>query len=300
MFYSAFSRWRANEPASRGRLALDAARRALLNRLEGGEESDTPASLLGRAPSYEALRARDPLVAVVGAGGLGCPAALGLAVAGVRRIRIIDDDRVELSNLPRQILHRDDDLGHPKATSAAESLETLRGDLDLDPVVERLGTGNYERLLGDADLILDASDNFPTKFLVNAAAQLLGIPAVIAGVIKYEGQCITVQPREHESACYRCLFPAAPAPGALPTCSTVGVLGPAAGVVALQQVGLGLSLIGEEASGGGLWLYEGRGGNWLSLQGGRNPDCLACGSERDDPSLRGATERSGTICATPR
>lgn len=274
----------------------EAARKALLEFLPGATSGTVDPG--PPTPGTRRIDTEDsgPLVVVVGAGGLGCPALLGLLWSGVRRIRIVDDDVVELSNLPRQILHGDDDLGRPKAVSAADFLEHLDHDLDLDARVERLGGGNYERLLGDADLILDGSDNFPTKFRVNAAARLLGIPAVIGGVIRYEGQCLAVASTPDRPPCYRCFFPRAPRPGALPTCSTAGVLGPVAGAVGLHQVSLGLALLRGDPVAGRLWLYSGEKGAWTSLTGRTQVDCIACGLEADDPALRDAAEGTGPAC----
>ena len=226
---------------------------------------------------------------VVGAGGLGCPALLGLLWAGVRRFRVIDDDVVELSNLPRQILHGERDLGQPKAISATEALLSLGGtSVEVDPRTERLSPGNIERLFAGADLVIEASDNFPTKFRINAATRLLGIPAVIGGVIRFEGQTLALSGNSGQRACYRCFFPQSPAPGALPTCSSAGVLGPVAGAVGLHQAQLGMALLRKEAAEGRLDLYDGKSGLWTSLSGRTDPDCIACGPQPDEPALRGA------------
>jgi len=294
------------QEASRG---VEEARRTLLSLLPGAmtaAEGSNPGEGESSGPSTLTSNLRDPLVVVVGAGGLGCPALLGLVWAGVRRLRIIDDDVVEISNLPRQILHGDSDLGKPKAISAAEELERVVAEikadrlghpasetppsLQLDPRVERLEPGNSERLFSDADLVIEGSDNFPTKFRINAATRKLGIPAVIGGVIRFEGQTFTLDAGRGGSACYRCFFRQSPAPGAIPTCSSAGVLGPVAGAVALRQVALGLELLRGESSAGALSLYDGKSGIWTTLKGSPNPDCLACGPEADDPALRGAAE----------
>jgi molybdopterin/thiamine biosynthesis adenylyltransferase len=243
----------------------------------------------------------DPRVAVVGAGGLGCPAAIGLGLAGVRRLRLIDDDVVDISNLPRQVLHGLDDLGRPKVESAAEALRARFDGMEVEAIRTRLVPGNAEALLGDVDLVIEGSDNFPTKFRVNAAAAVLGVPAVIAGVLRLDGQALAVDPAG-DGACYRCLFPEAPSPGAVPTCSSAGILGPVAGVLGLWQATLGLGTLaarrsGEASPAGHFWTFSARTGGWMSFIAQRQDDCPACGAEPDDPSLRGAAEGDGPMCA---
>lgn len=242
--------------------------------------------------------AGDPLVVVVGAGGLGCPAALGLGLAGIRRLRVIDDDLVETSNLPRQVLHREADIGRPKAISARDALLRRFPGIDVEARFERLDPGNAESLLRDADLVIEGSDNFPTKFRVNAAAAAHGVPAVVAGVLRYEGQAIAVDPRTR-GACYRCLFPRSPVPGVSPTCSSAGILGPVAGALGLWQAALGLGMLRARAEGrdgpsGRLWIFSAWTGRWTSFLADRHDGCPACGPDPDDPSLRGAAE--GETC----
>jgi len=280
------------EEAIRG---VEVARKTLLALLPGAEPMDDAPARSSSPEARGPTPLADPLVVVVGAGGLGCPALLGLVWAGVQRLRIIDDDVVELSNLPRQILHNDPDLRKPKAISASEELQSLHPalDLKLDPRVERLAPGNIERLLDGADLVIEASDNFPTKFRVNAATRLMGIPAIIGGVIRFEGQTFALPATSGVTPCYRCFFPQAPSPGTLPTCSSAGVLGPVAGAVALAQVQQGLALLGGSPPSGPLNLYDGKAGTWTSMSGRPGPSCVACGDTPDDPALRGAAEGRG-------
>ncbi len=250
-------------------------------------------------PSIEGFG--DPRVAVVGAGGLGCPALIGLALAGVRRLRLIDDDVVDISNLPRQVLHGTADVGRPKVESAAETLAARFDGLELEAVHDRLVPGNAEALLGDVDLVIEGSDNFPTKFRVNAAGRALGVPAVVSGVLRLDGQAIAVAP-DGEAACYRCLFPKSPRPGAVPTCSSAGILGPVAGVFGLLEAALGLGMLAARRAGrpgpeGHFWTFSARTGNWMRFVAQRQPDCPACGPEPDDPSMRGAAEGDGPMCA---
>ena len=285
-----------DKPLEEALRAVGQATTCLLDLLPAREPSgpfQLPEPLSGVAPS-------DVHVVIVGAGGLGCPAALGLGLGGVQRMTLLDDDLVELSNLPRQILHSEDDLGRPKVDSAVESLQRWFPDLQVEGKRVRLEAGNAEALLRGADLIVEGSDNFPTKFRVNAAAQLLGIPAVLAGVLRLEGQALAVAPGS-ATACYRCLFPTMPALGASPTCSSVGILGPVAGVLGLWQAELGLRLLqarheGEPSPAGTLWTYDGQAGSWMALGVPPAKECPACGAEPDDPSLRGEAEARGAVC----
>ena len=284
----------AADPLSEAVRGVEAARSTLLALLPGTATGDEPTALSPtesdpKSGLGDPSKTGDPLVVVVGAGGLGCPALLGLLWAGVRRFRVIDDDVVELSNLPRQILHGEQDLGRAKAISATEALLSLGGtSIEVDPRTERLSPGNIEKLFAGADLVIEASDNFPTKFRINAATRLLGIPAVIGGVIRFEGQTLALPAGSGKKACYRCFFPQSPAPGALPTCSSAGVLGPVAGAVGLHQAQLGMALLRGESVEGSLALYDGQSGLWTSLSGRPDPDCIACGPNPDEPALRGA------------
>ena len=152
----------------------------------------------------------------VGAGGLGSPAALYLAAAGVGRLGIVDDDAVDLSNLQRQILHDERSIGKPKVQSASQRLTNLNSDVSLEIYPERLESDNIMALFSRYDLILDGSDNFPTRFLVADAAWLLGKPLVAGAIHQFEGQLTVFDPTLH-SPCYRCLLPEPPPPGTVPT-----------------------------------------------------------------------------------
>ena len=152
----------------------------------------------------------------VGAGGLGSPAALYLAAAGIGRLGIVDDDAVDLSNLQRQILHDERSIGKPKVQSASQRLTNLNSDVSLEIYPERLESDNIMALFSRYDLILDGSDNFPTRFLVADAAWLLGKPLVAGAIHQFEGQLTVFDPTLH-SPCYRCLLPEPPPPGTVPT-----------------------------------------------------------------------------------
>ncbi|HEY6378366.1 MAG TPA: HesA/MoeB/ThiF family protein [Candidatus Dormibacteraeota bacterium] len=185
-------------------------------------------------------RVRRAAVAVVGAGGLGSPALLYLAAAGVGRLTVIDDDTVALDNLGRQVLYGVADVGRPKATSAATRLRALNPHVSVTPVRQRLDAGSATALLEGHDVVLEGSDNFATKLAVSDACVRLSIPVVIAGVLRFEGQVMTVLAG---GPCYRCLVGEEPAPGLIPTCSAAGVLGAVAGVVGALQAGEALRLL---------------------------------------------------------
>ena len=178
-------------------------------------------------------------VLIVGAGALGSPVALYLAGAGVGRLGIVDGDEVELSNLHRQILHFTPDIGVPKAHSAAAKLGFLNPGVVVEPYQVRLDAANAGGLVEGADLVVDCSDSFETRYAVNAACCAAGIPLVEAGVLGLSGLVMGVRPGE--SACYRCAFPAPPP--AAPTCAQAGVLGPAAGVIGSLQALEALKLL---------------------------------------------------------
>ena len=162
-------------------------------------------------------------VALVGLGGLGSPAAMYLAAAGVGTLGLIDGDRVELSNLQRQILYCDEDVGAPKVQIAARRIAGMNPDVRIESFPERLVSGNALEVLADFDIVLDGSDNFPTRYLVNDASVLLGIPSVHGSVLRFEGR-VSVFGTAH-GPCYRCLYPEPPPPGVVQDCRDAGVLG---------------------------------------------------------------------------
>jgi molybdopterin/thiamine biosynthesis adenylyltransferase len=189
-------------------------------------------------------RLRDASAMVVGLGALGSPVAAYLVGAGVGRVGVVDHDDVELSNLPRQPLHFTSDVGNNKAQSAAAKLSLLNPTVLVEPYPARLGRMNAEMMLDGADVVVDCSDNFATRYVVNEACCILGTPLVEAGVLGFDGLTMTIKPGV--SACYRCAFPAEPSEA--PTCAEAGVLGPVAGIVgsiqALEALKL-LSGVGE-------------------------------------------------------
>lgn len=215
-------------------------------------------------------------VLLVGAGGLGSPAALYLAAAGVGRIGLLDGDRVEVSNLQRQILHGTPDVGRPKAESGRDRLAGLNPGIRIDAITGRLTGDNAGDLIGQYDLVLDCTDNFETRFILNDTCLSLNRPFVYAGVLAYIGQVMFVMPGK--GPCFRCLYPQAP-PGNLPDCSTVGVLGAVPGVIGTLQAceavkylaGVGDLLVGR------LLTYDALSATFMEVGLERDPLCPACG-----------------------
>lgn len=221
----------------------------------------------------------DSSVVIVGTGGLGSPAALYLAAAGVGHIGLIDFDEVDRSNLHRQILHDDDLTGTVKTTSAKARLEALNPSIQVTTHQTRLTSGNALEILNDYDVILDGSDNFPTRYLVNDAAVLLGKPNVYGSIFRFEGQS-TVFGFEG-GACYRCIFPEPPPPGTIPDCAEAGVLGVLPGVIGTIQateaikiiLGVGEILVNR------LLLYDSLAMQFREIRLKRDSSCPVCGDE---------------------
>ena len=180
-------------------------------------------------------------VLVIGAGGLGSPAAMYLAAAGVGTIGIVDDDVVDLSNLQRQIIHGTGNVGMPKVESAAETVTSINPDLTVKPYHIRVSAGNIAELIAGYDVIVDAADNFSTKFLINDACVLAGKPYIYGGALRFEGQLMTYVPGR--GPCYRCIFRDMPAAGEVPSCKEAGVLGAVVGVIGSMQAVEAVKLI---------------------------------------------------------
>lgn len=241
------------------------------------EPSSRECIVTALSPSPERTLLARRSVLIVGAGGLGCPAALALADAGIGRIGLIDGDRVDLSNLHRQILHRTADLDRLKVESARDSLWRRRLDLHIDCHAERLDEGNALRLFPRYDFVIDGSDNFETKYLVNAAALRTSVPYCYGGVLRFEGQLLTVLPGR--SGCYRCLFRDPPPPGLVQTCQEAGVLGAVAGVIgALQAQQAVQTLLGRDVYADRLLIYQALAGRFREVRFRRDPECPACGT----------------------
>ena len=241
---------------------------------------------IGGAGQQALLAAR---VLVVGAGGLGAPLVTYLAAAGVGTIGLVDDDRVSLSNLQRQIIHRTADVGRLKVDSAADMVAALNPDVQVVRHALRLDAGNALDLVGAYDVIADGSDNFATRFLLNDACYFACRPLVSAAIGEFEGQLATWKAHTGTCPCYRCLFPAPPPAGTVPNCTEAGVLGALAGVMgSLQAVevvkeilGLGTSLAGR------LMIYDALDTRTRTLKIPRDPACALCGETPTITSLGG-------------
>jgi molybdopterin/thiamine biosynthesis adenylyltransferase/rhodanese-related sulfurtransferase len=223
-------------------------------------------------------RLLDARVLLVGAGGLGSPASLYLAAAGVGTLGIIDPDVVDDSNLQRQIVHSTDRLGEPKVASARRTLEALNPDVKVVPFEERLTTDNIERILeGGWDVIVDGADNFPTRYLVNDASVWHGIPVVHGSIFRFEGQVTVFSPGV--GPCYRCLFPTPPPPELAPSCAEGGVLGVLPGIIGSLQANEALKLVLDRGDTlvGRLLLFDALGTTVDEVRVQRNPDCPVCG-----------------------
>lgn len=226
-------------------------------------------------------------VMMVGAGGLGSPAAYYLVAAGLGRLRIVDDDVVDRSNLQRQILHTDARIGQAKVASAAAALSALNPRARIEPVAERVTSGNVEALLEGVDVVIDGADNFPVRYLVNDACVRLGKPLVYGAVHRFEGQTSVFDTggRRGEAPCYRCLFPEPPPPEAAPNCSEAGVLGVLPGVIGLLQATETLKLllgIGEPLRGR-LLHFDALAMRFRETRLAPDPDCPLCAPGRDFP-----------------
>jgi molybdopterin-synthase adenylyltransferase len=225
---------------------------------------------------------RESSVLIVGAGGLGSPLALYLAAAGVGRIGIVDNDRVELSNLQRQIAHGMNDLGREKALSAADAARGINPDVRVEPHVARLDPGNVHGLIAGYDLVCDGSDNFPTRFMLADACVAVKRTLVSASVLRFEGQLSVFKP--HVSGpCYRCLFPEAPPDGLVPSCGEAGVFGAVTGVMGTLQATEALKeLLGiGETLAGRLLIWDALGSRFRNINVPRDPHCKVCGEGGD-------------------
>ena len=217
-------------------------------------------------------------ILLIGAGGLGSPAALYLAAAGVGRIGIVDDDRVDASNLQRQVLHSTAELGELKAESARRSLEDLNPDVGVITYEERLTSENIDRIVGDGwEVVVDGADNFPTRYLLNDASVWHRIPVVHGSIYRFEGQVTVFKP--YEGPCYRCLFPQPPPPELAPSCAEGGVLGVLPGVIGSLQANEALKLVLDAGKPliGRLMLFDALTARFDEVAVRRDPNCPVCG-----------------------
>jgi len=216
---------------------------------------------------------------VVGAGGLGSPVLLYIAAAGVGRITIVDDDRVDLTNLQRQIAHTTARLGEPKAESAATAAAAINPEVRVEALNARLDASNAMDLVHGQDVVVDGSDNFATRFLLNDACHLSRVPLVSAALLRFEGQLSTFKAWAR-GPCYRCLHPEPPPEDAVPRCEQAGILGAVAGVMgAMQAAEVVKELLGVgESLAGTLVLYDALSATVRRIGVPKNPDCALCGT----------------------
>lgn len=231
------------------------------------------------------LRLLSARVLVVGAGGLGSPAALYLAAAGLGTIGVVDHDVVDETNLQRQVLHNVERVGMPKVESARETLMALNPDVKVETHQERLAAANADRILSGYDLVIDGGDNFPTRYLVNDASLRLRIPVVHGSIFRFEGQVSVFAP--YEGPCYRCLYRQPPPPELAPTCAEAGVIGVVPGVIGSIQameavkvlLGIGDTLAGR------LLVYDALDQDFTTVSVRRDPGCPACADPGRPPAL---------------
>lgn len=230
-------------------------------------------------------------VLIVGAGGLGSPAALYLAAAGVGTLGIADADVVDLSNLQRQVIHHTSDVGTSKAASAAARIRAINPDVRVREHPVRVQASNAQGILRDYDFVIDGTDSFASKFLLNDAAWFARKPLSHAGILRFEGQLMTILPGE--SACYRCLFREPPPQGSVPSCSQAGVLGVLAGVIGCLQATEAIKhLLGVgDLLTNALLIYDALAMRFRKVPFRRNPECPLCGENPTVTELADAPEQ---------
>lgn len=233
-------------------------------------------------------------VFMVGAGGLGSPVGYYLSAAGIGTLGIVDNDRVEISNLQRQIAHSMNTLGKYKGDSAKATFEALNPDVRVIPIKERLSKDNILDLIHDYDIVVDGSDNFPTRYLVNDACVLTAKPLVSGAILRFEGQVTTIVPGKGH--CYRCLFEEPPPPGLVPSCQEAGVLGALPGVIGgLQALEVLKLVLGKgEPLAGKLLIFDALKTTFRTVRVPRNPNCPVCGS---NPTITELQDYSQDVCS---
>ena len=234
-------------------------------------------------------------VFIAGTGGLGAPISLYLVAAGVGRVAVADFDKVDLSNLQRQIIYSTEDVGKPKSVVAGEKLKKLNPDVEVVVINEKITAGNVMELIKDYDVVVDGSDNFSARYAISDACVLLGKPYIYGSVLRFEGQVSTFI--AEEGPCYRCLYPSPPPPGMMPSCQEAGVLGVVPGIIGLLQanevlkliLGKGKPLIGE------LLVFDALTTDFSKYRIPKREDCPACGK---DPKIK-KPEDIEEWCAVP-
>ncbi len=233
-------------------------------------------------------------ILVVGAGGLGSPAAIYLVAAGIGTLGIVDGDRVTVSNLHRQILHGTSDVGHPKTHSARAHLLEMNPTVQVRAHETFLTSDNALELISDYDLVINGCDNFPTRYLLNDACVMLEKPLVDAAVLQWHGQAATFLPG---NGCYRCLFPEPPPAGSVPSCAEAGIIGALVGHMGSLQATEAIKIIlgTGRTLAGRMFIYDALNVEYSTFDWSRNPDCPVCG---DDPSITGLIDYE-QFCGVP-
>ena len=237
----------------------------------------------------------DSKVLIIGAGGLGAPIALYLAAAGIGTIGIADADTVDLSNLQRQVIHFTPDIGKPKVISAKEKIEAINPDVQVRTYHEWISAANIMAIIKEYDFVVDGTDNFAAKFLINDACVLAGKPYSHGGILQFVGQTITVLPGQ--STCYRCIFPTPPPKDAIPTCSQAGVIGVLPGVIGSIQATEAIKfLLGKgELLTGRILMYDALSMKFRDVEINRNPKCPVCGENPTITEIRDELDAL-TVC----
>ncbi len=238
-------------------------------------------------------RISEAKVLIIGAGGLGSPAALYLAAAGVGTIGIADADQVDLSNLQRQVIHFTRDVGRRKVESAAEKMRAINPDITVKTYDEYLRAANIAQIIGGYDFVIDGTDNFAAKFLINDACVLAGKPFSHGGILRFHGQTMTVAPGR--AVCYRCVFPAPPPAGAVPTCSQAGVLGAVAGILGTIQATEFLKFATQVGTllTNALLVFDAKTMNFRKVELRPNRKCPICGEQ---PTITGLVDEEQRVC----
>jgi molybdopterin/thiamine biosynthesis adenylyltransferase/rhodanese-related sulfurtransferase len=246
-------------------------------------------TLLSEIGEAGQIKLLESSILMIGAGGLGSPAAMYLAAAGVGKLGIVDFDTVDVSNLQRQLLHGMSDVGRPKVDSARDRIKEINPDVEVVGYREPITSANALEIIRDYDLVINGSDNFPTRYLVNDACQFLGKPLVDASIFMFEGQVTVYQPSVAEQGveggpCYRCLYPDPPPPGEVPSCAEAGVLGVLPGIVgSIQAIEAIKMLLGTgEPLVGRLLMIDTLDMSFRTLKVQKNPECPVCG---DHPTV---------------
>lgn len=229
-------------------------------------------------------------VLVLGAGGLGSPVALYLAAAGVGTLGLVDDDKVDVTNLQRQVLHFTDDIDRPKTKSAGEKLAKLNPEIKINEYQTKITSENINDIIKDYDIIVDGTDNFPTRFLVNDACYFAKKPLVHGAILRFDGQIMTIVP--DEGPCYRCIYREPPPAGIVPNCSQAGVIGSVAGIVGTIQanealkilLGVGKTLVGR------LLIIDALDTNFRQINTKKDPRCPLCGENPTITELQDVAE----------